>query len=170
MSHGSSRHQTISTGRRRTRRRCSELKPSAHSPSVTPPLVAEAPLQLLFLKADESIHQREVQRANDQRRRRSEQQRRSEEDEHVAAEIQWIPRKAIRPRGDERGLWRKRDHAHLVDVEIECRPGAQEESEPSRSTAAAFAKGNAIAEKPNSESTALPRYAKPIPTMMTPML
>src|SRR5215831_14358149 len=100
-------------------------KPSAHAPPIAPPLVAEVLLQLLLLSADESIHQREVQRGNDQRRWRSEQQRRPEEDEHVAAEIQWVARKAIRSRGDERGLWCKRDHAHLVDVEMECRPEAQ---------------------------------------------
>src|SRR5262249_19738559 len=49
--------------------------------------------------------------------------------EYIATEIERVPRKAIGARRDERGLWRKRDHAHLVDVEMECRPEAQEESE-----------------------------------------
>jgi hypothetical protein len=105
-------------------------EPSTHSPLIAPPLVAEISLQLPFFAADESIHQRDVQSGNDQRRWRSEQQRGSEKNEDIAAEIQRIPRKAIGARGDERVLWFKRDDTHVVNVEMECRPEAQEESEP----------------------------------------
>src|SRR5215469_18810944 len=69
------------------------LEPPAHARFITQPIGTEGPLKLRFLAPDETIHQGKMERRERERRRRTEQQRRAEENEHVAAEIERIPRK-----------------------------------------------------------------------------
>src|SRR5690348_12426544 len=102
------------------------LEPSAHPGLVAQPIGAERPFQLRFFPADEAVHQRKMERRQNERCRRTEQQCRAEENEHVAAEIERVPRKSIGPRRDERRLRLERDDPHATRIEMKRRPGAQQ--------------------------------------------
>src|SRR5215475_3749375 len=103
-------------------------QPPTCAPAILPPLLAKVALQLLFLPPDQEVYEREMNEGYDNRGRRSEQQCRSEKNEHVAAEVERIPRKAVGAGSNQRPLRRQRDHPHPVLVEMESRPHAQQEA------------------------------------------
>jgi len=57
---------------------------------VTQPRLAESPLQLFLLAPDEEIHQREVERGDQQRHRRTQEKPGAEENENIAPEVKRI--------------------------------------------------------------------------------
>src|SRR5262249_9698082 len=93
------------------------------------PFLTEFPLQLSLFTADKEIDERNVNRGRDEGRGRSEEQCRTEENEYVSAEIERIPRKAIRAGRNQRILRLKRDNAHLARIEMDRRPDTYEKPE-----------------------------------------
>ncbi|SRR6266478_587857 len=103
--------------------------PPAHQSAVARPLVAKPLFQLSLFASDKEIDEGKMNRGDRERGRRSQQQAGSQENEYVAAEIQRIARKTVRPRGKQRFLWPSGDDFHPSLVKEIRRPNSNEKAD-----------------------------------------
>src|SRR5215471_21572583 len=74
-------------------------KPSAHRSLVPQPFLTEGPFQLSLLAPNEEVHERQMNRRDDESHGRAQDQSGTEENEYVAAEVERVARVAVRARG-----------------------------------------------------------------------